>query len=94
MNHWIVLFTDTPEMIAVREKHFDDHIAYLTSHPEIFVDGTALASEEGAKPTGGMWIVKATNRDDIVQLINGDPMYQSGHRKYEIFATGKQLKVD
>ncbi len=94
MNHWIVLFTDTPEMIAVREKHFDDHIAYLKAHPEIFVDGTALAPEEGSNPTGGMWIVKATNRDNIVQLIQGDPMYLSGHRKYEIFATGKQLSVN
>ena len=94
MNHWIVLFTDTPEMIAVREKHFADHIAYLTAHTEIFVDGTSLAPTEGADPTGGMWIVKAKNRNDIVELIKGDPMYQSGHRKFEIFATGKVLSVD
>lgn len=93
MNHWIVLFKDEPEMAAVREKHFADHVAYLTSQPEIFVDGTSLAISEDANPTGGMWIVKSDNREDIVKLIDGDPMYQSGHRYYEIFATGKQLST-
>ena len=93
MNHWIVIFKDSPEMLTVREKHFNDHLTYLHAQPEIFVDGTSLAPEEGANPTGGLWIVKATNRDDIEKLIEGDPMYQSGHRTYEIFATGKRLSV-
>ena len=93
MNHWIVLFKDAPEMLAVREKYFAEHVAYLTAQPDIFVDGMPLSKEEGAPPTGGMWIVKANAREDIVTLIKGDPMYQSGHRSYEIFATGKVLSV-
>lgn len=93
MNHWIVIFEDAPEMIAVRERLFADHVAYLTAQPDIFVDGTSLSTEEGADPTGGMWIVKAANKDNIVRLIKGDPMYQSGHRSYKIFATGKTLYV-
>lgn len=93
MNHWIVIFEDAPEMLAVREDCFADHVAYLTAQTEIFVDGTSLSAEEGAAPTGGLWIVRATNRDDIIQLIQGDPMYQSGHRTYRIFATGKVLRV-
>ena len=93
MNHWIVIFRDAPEMQAVREKHFADHVAYLTSQPHIFVDGTSLAPEEGTAPVGGMWIVQADDRKDIVTLIEGDPMFKSGHRDYEIFATGKQLST-
>ena len=34
---------------------------------------------EGSAPVGGMWIVKAINKETIVALIEGDPMYQSGH---------------
>ncbi|MCY4333577.1 MAG: YciI family protein [Litoreibacter sp.] len=93
MNHWIVYFQDNPEMLVVREKHFADHVAYLTSQPDIFVDGTSLSATEDAAPTGGMWIVKANSRDKIVRLIEGDPMFQSGHRTYEIFATGKVLST-
>lgn len=93
MNHWIVLFKDAPEMLAVREKHFQDHVAYLTAQPELFVDGASLATVEESNPIGGIWIVKARNRDAIVKLIEGDPMYQSGHRSFEIFATGKRLSV-
>ncbi|MFC6637690.1 hypothetical protein GV827_19735 [Sulfitobacter sp. JBTF-M27] len=93
MNHWIVLFRDTPDMLSVREKHFANHVAYLTAHTEIFVEGMSLSDEEDADPKGGMWIVQAVDRDDIVGLIEGDPMYQSGHRTYEIYATGKVLSL-
>ena len=93
MNYWIVLFKDAPELLEVREKHFSDHVAYLTSQPDIFVDGTSLSATEGAAPTRGMWIVKANSKDKIVRLIEGDPMFQSGHRTYEIFATGKVLST-
>ncbi len=30
MNHWIVIVEDSPEMLAVHEKHFADHVSYLT----------------------------------------------------------------
>ena len=75
MNHWIVLFQDAPEMLEVRENHFAEHVAYLTSQPDIFVDGTSLSATEGGAPTGGMWIVKTSSRDKIVRLIEGDPMF-------------------
>jgi uncharacterized protein YciI len=94
MNHWIVLFQDAPEMLDVREKHFADHVAYLTSQSDIFVDGASLSTKEGGAPTGGMWIVKAKSKEKIVRLIEGDPMFQSGHRTYEIFATGKVLSLN
>lgn len=93
MNHWIVLFEDQPELLDIRAKYFDAHVKYLTSQPHIFVDGTSLADEEGNAPCGGMWIVKSNNREDIVDLIEGDPMYQSGARRYKIFATGKVLST-
>lgn len=93
MNHWIVVFEDHPELLTLRETHFKDHVAYLTSRPELFVDGTGLSPEEGAAPTGGMWIVQATDRADIVKLIEGDPMYRPELRSYQIFATGKRLNA-
>ncbi len=91
LNHWLVLFEDAPEMLKVREKYFVSHLDYLASQSDIFVDGAPLSPNEGAVPTGGMWIVKARSRDEIVQLIDGDPMFQSGHRTFQIFATGKVL---
>lgn len=94
MNHWIVKFTDPPEMGEVRNRYFADHLAYLNARPDLFVEGTPLAMEEGAQPVGGLWIVQAKCREDIVAFIEGDPMYQAGHRSFEIFATGKRLSVD
>lgn len=94
MNHWIEIFKDNPEMLAVREKHFADHLTFLNQRSEIFVEGTQPSFNEGEQLTGGMWIVKTKDRQTIVQLIEGDPMYQSGFRQFEIFATGKVLPVN
>ena len=91
MNHWIVIFQDGREMLARREQHFSAHVAYLTSQPEIFVDGASLSEDEDSPPSGGIWIVQARNRTDIVRLIEGDPMYHPEHRTYQIFATNKRL---
>ncbi|WP_171206966.1 YciI family protein [Ruegeria sp. HKCCA0235A] len=93
MNHLIVLFEDEPEMSAVREQLFVDHLTYLTAQPHILVDGASLAPNGTAKPVGGLWIVNAVDRDSIVRLIEGDPLFRSGHRTFRIFSTGKQLSV-
>lgn len=93
MNHWIVIFQDAPEMLELRKTLFEAHVAYLTSQPDIFVDGTSLAESETTPPVGGMWIVQAESRDDIIKLIEGDPMFQPEFRQFEIFATGKRLST-
>ena len=93
MNHWIVIFQDRPEMLARREQHFTAHVAYLTSRPEIFVDGASLSATESTPPSGGIWIVQARDRAAIVRLIEGDPMYHPQHRTYQIFATNKRLST-
>lgn len=93
MNHWIVIFKDEPGMAEHRKAHFPDHLAYLTSQKEIFLDGGSLAEKEGEALTGGIWIVRATARDEIVRLIEGDPLYHQKLRSYQIFATGKQFSV-
>ena len=93
MNHWIVIFQDSPEMLARREQHFSAHVAYLTSRPEIFVDGASLSKNENSPPSGGIWIVQARNRADIVHLIEADPMFHPELRTYQIFATNKRLST-
>lgn len=94
MNHWIVIFKDQPQMLEVRKQFFSDHVAYLTSQSDIFVDGASLSESESADPQGGIWIVKANDRDHIVNLIENDPMYRKNLREYQIFATGKTFSIN
>lgn len=93
MNHWIVSFDDAAKMQEIRAGHFGAHLDYLTSHTEIFVDGASLALPEGSPPCGGIWIVKSDNQEDVIALIDGDPMYRSGHRKFKIYTTGKTFST-
>ncbi|QTN37134.1 hypothetical protein HZ995_06420 [Cognatishimia activa] len=50
-----------------------------------------MAEAEDSDPTGGIWIVRATDRDEIVRLIEGDPMYCPELRSCKIFATVKRF---
>ncbi len=93
MNHWVVIFNDAPEMVEMRKQYFQDHIAYLTAQRGIFVDGASLAESEDASPEGGIWIVCAKDRESIVRLIEGDPIYRRDLREYRIYATGKQFRL-
>ena len=93
MNHWIVIFQDGSGMLAHREQHFSAHVAYLTSRLEIFVDGASLSKDENSPPSGGIWVVQARNRADIVRLIEADPMFHPELRTYQIFATNKRLST-
>ena len=88
-----MIFTDAPEMLEWRKTHFEKHVAYLTSRPEIFLNGGSLAEAQDSDPTGGIWIVRAKDRDEIVGLIEGDPMYCPELRSYKIFATGKRFNI-
>ena len=88
-----MILTDAPEMLEWRKTHFEKHVAYLTSRPEIFLDGGSLAEAEDSDPTGGIWIVRATDRDAIVRLIEGDPICSPELRSYKIFATGKRFNI-
>ena len=92
-THWVVLFEDTPAMTKIRDEKFAEHLQYLRSHPNLFEDGSALSVDEGAPPEGGIWIVQAASRDEVLEFVLSDPMFYPEHRRFRILATGKRLSI-
>lgn len=91
MSHWIVVFTDTSDMTAHRAEKFAEHLAYLHDHDGMFIDGAPLSDDVNLAPTGGIWIVKAETKEEVLELVNNDPMFDPSLRSYRVFCAGKAL---
>ena len=93
MTRWVVIFTDTPEMLAIRaQKHLRDaHVAYVENHPELLIGG-GLKPDADADFCGAMWVVEADQKSDVETLVANDPFYAPAFRTYEIFTWGKILE--
>ena len=86
---WIAIFTDTPEMLKVRAQHERAHIEYLDSHQqEIVLAGGCRLSPDSAY-MGGLWILEVVDRARAVQLVEQDPYFIHGARRYELRTWGK-----
>jgi len=65
---WIALFTDTPDMLAIRQQFGDLHLACLRDHTdEILIAGGCRESLH--KPfVGGLWVMEVPSREGAATL--------------------------
>lgn len=93
MSRWVVIFTDSPEMLEVRAKKDlrDAHVAYAKEHPELLIGG-GLKPTPGEDFCGALWVVEANSRTEIEELVKNDPFFLPEYRTFEIFTWGKILE--
>jgi uncharacterized protein YciI len=91
MTRWVVLFGDTPGVLAHRRAFGAEHIAYLEGHADRVLVGGVLRPVPGAPFVDGMWIVEAETHDEVVELVLNDPHFNSDHRRFRILAWGKAI---
>ncbi len=86
---WIVLFEDTPEMLAIRKQREPDHLAYLRKHSDEILLAGGCREEPGQAYVGGLWVLDVPSRERVVELIESDPYYSPDRRGYKIRTWGK-----
>jgi uncharacterized protein len=87
-----VLFTDKPGHAAVRAEHLRAHIAWVAQHQDTVLVAGSLRVEPGDVPKGGLWIVEAASKSDVMDLLKTDPFYTCGLReKVEVLHWSKAL---
>ena len=94
MTRWVVIFEDTPGMLAVRKEHGAEHIAYLEKHSKSILIGGGLRHIPESPYVGGLWIVEAVKYDDVVALVVNDPYFAPEHRSFKILSWGKAIERD
>lgn len=88
-----VLFTDEPAQGALRAQKLDDHIRWVADHRDMVLVAGSLRVEPSAVPRGALWIVEATSKLAVLDLVASDPFYVCGlRRSVEILHWSKALE--
>jgi uncharacterized protein len=88
---WVVIFEDTPEMLAIRKEREAQHLAYLQLHEDEILIAGGLRDEPGGAFVGGLWVLEVGSKERAVQLIEADPYFAPSCRSYLLRAWGKAL---
>ena len=93
MARWVVIFKDNDGMLGVRARKDlrDAHVEYAKNHPELLIGG-GLKPETDQPFCGALWVVEATTKKEVEELIVNDPFYFTEYRSFEIFTWGKLLE--
>lgn len=78
---FVVRFEDKPNSLEQRKAKLDLHLAWLDEHKANVLVGGSLRHSPEAAPEGGLWIVEASSREDIMHLIETDPFWLAGLRE-------------
>lgn len=88
-----VIFTDKPGHGELRAEHLDAHIAWVAGQEASVLVAGSLRSEPGEVPKGGLWIVEASSKAAVLELMKSDPFYTCGLReKVEVLHWSKALE--
>lgn len=89
---WIAVFSDTPDMLAIRHERGGLHLAYLRAHTdEIRIAGGCRESPD--EPfVGGLWVMEVSSRERAMELVEQDPYWVPAHRSVRLLTWGKGLE--
>ncbi len=85
MGRWVCLFDDAPEMLEVRAARRISHHTFLSKNADKILQAGALCPVSNDPPTGALWVLDVSSREEAVGLIESDPYYQPQHRSYRLF---------
>jgi uncharacterized protein len=88
---WIALFEDTADMLPVRQRHEAAHLAYLAAFEREILIAGGLRDAPGAPFVGGLWVLEVSSRERAIQLVERDPYFIHGGRRYRLAVWGKAL---
>ena len=86
---WIAIFDDNVDMNAVRAVHEPAHMEYLRQHEAEIVIAGGLRDEPGGLFCGGLWVMEVASRQRALELVEADPYFVQGARKYRLHVWGK-----
>jgi uncharacterized protein YciI len=85
-----VLLLDDPERLHLRQGHRDEHLAYVVAQDGKIIAVGALRPQPEDAPQGALWLVHADTREAAQALVEGDPFFKLGLRRFvDILHWGK-----
>jgi uncharacterized protein YciI len=72
-------------MLAIRERLRASHHGFLRAHAGTIRRAGALCSAADAPPSGALWLLDVSSREQAISLIERDPYFHPQYRKYRLF---------
>lgn len=85
----VAWFDDGPDMAAVRDAHGQAHLDYLERHADEIVLAGGLREADDAGFIGGLWVLEVSSRARAVELVERDPYFEYGRRRYRLLLWGQ-----
>jgi uncharacterized protein len=90
---FVVLFTDKPAHGSLRAEYLDAHIRWVDEHKDKVLVAGSLRHEPADVPQGGLWVVEASSKESVFDLMKTDPFYTCGLRQsVEVLHWSKALQ--
>ena len=85
-----VILHDKPCQGALRAELLPQHLESLDHHSTEIVVAGSLRHEPGDLPLGGLWVVEAEHKEQVVALLQEDPFFVCGLREsYDVLHWSK-----
>jgi uncharacterized protein len=78
---YAVMFEDNEERAGMRGGFMKEHLAFLKSNAKKISAAGPMKDAETGLPAGGMWLVSARSREEVIELVMTDPFWPTGLRK-------------
>jgi uncharacterized protein YciI len=78
---YAVMFEDNEENAGKRGEFMKEHLAFLESKARQISAAGPMKDAKTGSPAGGMWLVSAQNREEVIDLVMADPFWPTGLRK-------------
>ena len=91
---YIILFEDAPDADPdIRKNHMAQHLSFLEANSDKITAAGPLSDQE-SRGRDGLWIVEASNPEEVKKLVHNDPFWPTGLRKSYSIIAWKQVYSD
>ncbi|MEZ5564499.1 MAG: YciI family protein [Gammaproteobacteria bacterium] len=75
---YLVYLEDIADNMRIREPLLKEHMANMSAHLNAIKLGGPFMREDGSAPAGGMLLIEAESREQVVDIIDADPYTRAG----------------
>ena len=75
---FLIVATDRPDSLALRQQVRPDHLAYLEENADRLLLAGARWSDDGLTPIGSVLVVDVETREEAEAFAAGDPFSRAG----------------
>ncbi|MCB1596872.1 MAG: YciI family protein [Gammaproteobacteria bacterium] len=75
---YLVYLEDIADNMPIRKPLLNAHMAHMGTHAEAIRLGGPIMRDDGSAPAGGVLLIEAQSKQEVIDIIDADPYKQAG----------------